>query len=102
WTTTMIGFSNYLAYLCPVVANKYLLMGLLALHYLLSLVWNPTLFSYHQVLAGLFVLTALTIVVDCILFFYWPALKIKSLIIAPYLFWIMIATALNAYVFINN
>lgn len=102
WTVAMICFSIYLAYLWPVVGNKKLLIGVLILHYILSLAWNPTFFYYHQVLAGLFVITGLTVVIGFLLFYYWPELKLKSLLVAPYLFWMLIATSLNAYVFVQN
>lgn len=102
WTVTMICFSIYLAYLWPVVANKKFLIGVLILHYILSLIWNPIFFHYHQVLTGLFVLTVFAVVIGFLLFYYWPELKLKSLIITPYLIWIAIATSLNAYVFLKN
>ena len=102
WTVTLIFFSIYLAYLWPVVENKKLLLGVLIFHYILSLAWNPTFFYYHQVLVGLFVITALTIVLGYFLFFYWSDLKLKSLLVVPYLIWMLIATSLNAYVLIKN
>lgn len=102
WTVTMICFSLYLAHLWPLVESKKLLIGILLLHYILSLVWNPIFFQYNQVLTGLLVLTALTLVIGFILFYYWPELKLKSLVIVPYLFWIIIATSLNAYVLLKN
>ncbi len=102
WTVTIICFSIYLAYLWPVVDSKRLLIGVLILHYILNLIWNPIFFHYHQVLTGLFVLTGLTVVIGFLLFFYWPELKLKSLIIVPYLVWIAIAASLNAYVFLKN
>ena len=102
WTVTMICFSIYLAYLWPVVENKKLLLGLLILHYILSLAWNPIFFYYQQVLAALFVITALTLVIGYFLFFYWSDLKLKSLLVLPYLIWMLLATSLNAYVLIKN
>lgn len=102
WTVVLICFSIYLAYLWPLVENKKLLLSLLILHYILSLVWNPTFFYYHQVLAGLFIITGLTLVVGFFMFYYWSQLEFKSLLVAPYLIWLAIATSLNAYVLINN
>ena len=102
WTVIMICFSIYLAYLWPVVENKKLLIGLLVIHYLLNLLWNPVFFYYHQVLAGLFIISALTVVVGFLMFFYWPNVQLKSLLVTPYLIWLLIATSLNAYVLIKN
>ena len=86
----------------PFVGHKTLLVGVLGIHYILNLAWNPTFFYFHQVLAGLFVITGLTVVIGFFLFFYWPELSLKSLYIAPYLIWLVIATSLNGYVFLKN
>lgn len=102
WTVVMVGFSIYLAYLWPAVADKKLLIGVLIIHYILSLVWNPAFFYYHQVLTGLVIIIGLTVVIGFLLFYYWPELKFKSLLIAPYLIWMVIATSLNVYVFMKN
>lgn len=102
WTVIMICFSIYLAYLWPVAENRKLLIGILIVHYILNLAWNPTFFYYHKMLAGLFVITALTLVVGFFLFYYWPYLQCKSLLVAPYLVWLAIATSLNAYILIKN
>lgn len=102
WTLILIFFSFYLSFLWPVVENKKLLLGLLILYYILSLVWNPIFFQYQQVLAGLFIITGLTVVVGFFLFFYWSNLKLKSLLVVPYFLWLIFATSLNAYVLIKN
>jgi len=102
WILIMICFSIYLAYLWPVIDNKKLLIGVLILHYILNLAWNPTFFHYHQVLAGLFVIAGLTAVIGFFLIYYWSELELKSLLIAPYLIWLLIATSLNTYFFIKN
>lgn len=102
WTVIMICFSIYLAYLWPVAENRKLLIGIIVLHYILNLAWNPTFFYYHQMLAGLIVITALTLVVGFFLFHYWSDLHLKSLLVAPYLVWLIVATSLNAYILIKN
>src|SRR5690554_2387358 len=71
WCVVLICFSIYLVYLWLEVKNKKLLLGVLILHYILILAWNPTFFYYHQVLVGLFVISGLTIVAGFFLFYYW-------------------------------
>lgn len=102
WTTIMICFSIYMAYLWPVIENKKLLIMLFATQWILNVAWNPAFFYYHQVLLGLLIISALTVLIGFILFFYWPSLKLISIWIAPYLIWLLIATSLNGYIFINN
>lgn len=102
WTAIMICFGVYMAYLWPTVENKNLLIGLYTVQWILNVGWNPTFFHYHNVLAGLLLITALTALIGFFLFFYWPELKLKSALIFPYLIWLLIATSLNGYIFIKN
>lgn len=102
WTTIMICFSFYLAYLWPQAENRTFLITLYVFQLILNIGWNPAFFYYHNVLAGLLIITALTVVVGYFLFHYWPELKYKSLLIAPYFIWLLIATSLNAYILFKN
>ena len=102
WTTIMICFSVYLAYLWPVMENKNLLIALFIVQWILNVGWNPTFFYYHNILAGLFLIVSLTALIGFFLLFYWPELKLKSILILPYLIWLMIATSLNGYILLRN
>lgn len=102
WTTIMICFSMYLAYLWPQTENKNLLIGLYVLQLILNIGWNPAFFYYHNVALGLAIITSLTILIAFFTLNYWPVLKIKSVLILPYLIWLLIATSLNAYIFLKN
>ncbi len=102
WTTIMILFGIYMAYAWPVIENKKLLVGLYAAQWILNVGWNPTFFYYHNVSAGLFIIAGLTLLVGFFLFYYWPELKLKSILILPYVIWLMIATSLNAFILLRN
>lgn len=102
WTTIMICFSIYLAYLWPKVENKQFMIGLYVVQWILNVAWNPIFFHFHQTLVGLIVIALLAVVVGCFLFNYWSIIKVKSLLILPYLVWLIIATSLNAYIVIKN
>lgn len=102
WTTIMICFGIYMAYLWPSIENKSLLIGLYTLQWFLNVLWNPTFFHYHNVLAGLFLISTLTLLVGFFMFFYWPELKLKSVLILPYFIWLLIATSLNAFILLKN
>ena len=102
WTTIMILFSIYLAYLWPSTANKKLLIALFVIQWILNVSWNPAYFYYHNMLAGLVIIISLTLVVAFFLSYYWPQLKVKSFLILPYLIWLIIATSLNAYTVLKN
>jgi len=102
WTTIMICFAIYMAYVWPMEENKKLLIGLFVVQWLLNVIWNPVFFYYHNVVLGLLVITILTILVGFLLFFYWPVLKVKSTLILPYFLWLLIATSLNGYIMFKN
>ncbi|HAS35544.1 MAG TPA: TspO protein [Flavobacteriales bacterium] len=102
WTTIMIFFGLYLAYLWPTVENNYLFIGLYVIQWILNVGWNPTFFYFHQVFVGLVVISSLTLLVGFFLFYYWPELKLKSALILPYFIWLLIATSLNGYILFKN
>ena len=102
WTAIMIFFSVYMAYLWPVIEHKNLLIGLFVVQWIFNVGWNPVFFYYHNVLAGLLLICGLTALIGFFLLFYWPELKLKSVLILPYFIWLLIATSLNAYIFFKN
>jgi len=102
WSFIMICFGVYMAYLWPATDNKNLLLGLFILQLILNIGWNPTFFYFHNASAGLLIISALTLLIGYMLFVYFPTLKLKSILIAPYFIWLLIATSLNAYILLNN
>lgn len=102
WTTIMICFSVYMASLWTKTNDKTILIVLFAIQWVLNVGWNPTFFYYHQVAAALVIISALTILIGTLLFFYAPVLKLNSLFILPYFVWLLIASSLNGYVFFKN
>lgn len=102
WTTIMICFSIYMAYLWPIAQNKNLLIGLFVIQWALNVSWNPTFFYYHNILSAMVIITCLTILIGFVLMFYWHELKIKTVLLLPYLIWLLIATSLNAYILLKN
>ena len=102
WSTIMICFSIYMAYLWPEVENKRLLIGLYLFQWVLNVAWNPSFFYYHHIPFALLIISLLTVVVAVMLYYYGPVLKIKSLLLLPYLIWLLIATSLNGYILFKN
>ena len=102
WFTIMTCFGIYMAYLWPVNENKNLLIGLYVIQLILYIGWNPAFFYYHNILGGLMLISGLTILIGFMLFFYSPELKLKSILIVPYLIWLIIATSLNGYIWLKN
>lgn len=102
WTTIMICFSVYMAYLWPSAENKNFIIGLYTLQWILNVGWNPTFFYLHNVIVALIVITLLTILITYFLFNFWTVLKLKSSLLLPYFIWLLIATSLNGYIYFKN
>ena len=102
WTTIMICFAFYMSALWKSIKDKKTIAYLYILQIILNIGWNPSFFYFHQVLLGLVIISILTLLINYILFNYWDRLKLKSILILPYLVWLIIATSLNAYVLFNN
>ena len=102
WSTIMLCFSFYMAFLWEKVSDKKQLIALFVLQFLLNVLWNPIFFYWQEVIGGLVTITVLTLLVGYFLVKYWRLLKWQSLLILPYFLWLIIATSLNAYILVNN
>ncbi|ULC58623.1 tryptophan-rich sensory protein [Flaviramulus sp. BrNp1-15] len=101
WTTIMVCFSIYMAYLYKVFpTNK--VITLFSIQFICNVIWNYIFFNQHLIGLGLFVIILLTLIIATFLFLYTKHLKFKSIFILPYFIWLCIATSLNAYILINN
>ena len=101
WTTIMLCFSIYLAYLYAESPKKTILF-LFIFQWILNVAWNLVFFYNQNILGGLFIIIVLTILIGCFLILYWPEMKIKSFLIVPYFLWMLIASSLNIYIAIFN
>lgn len=102
WTTIMIFFAFYMAFLWPLEPNKKMLTGLFGLQFALNVLWNPVFFHFQNTGLGLILILGLTGLLLFLLIHYLPSLKWKSSLIFPYVIWMLIATSLNAYAYLKN
>ncbi len=102
WTFIMICFAFFMAYLWNVVKDKKNLIILFGIQWVLNVIWNPIFFSAQEVTLGLITISLLTVLVGYFFFSNLKKMGLKSLLISPYLIWLLIATSLNAYVLFNN
>lgn len=98
----MICFSIYLSYLWPLIKNKKQLIGLFSAQWFLNTGWNPCFFYYQNAIVGMVIITCLTLLIVFFTLKYYSELKTKSLLICPYLIWLLIATSLNGYILLYN
>jgi len=101
WTTIMVCFSIYLTYLFSKLSSKNIKIAF-SIQVFLNIIWNFIFFNQHLILLGLITIILLTIVVFYIFFSFKDIMKTKSLLLLPYMVWLLIATSLNAYILINN
>ena len=101
WTFLMTCFAIYLAKLSALV-NSSKLISIVLIQYFLNLIWNFIFFNKQEIILGLIDIILLTIVVVFIFIKNIPIMKKYSLLILPYILWLLIATSLNLYIAIYN
>ncbi|WP_298238770.1 TspO/MBR family protein [uncultured Algibacter sp.] len=101
WTTIMICFSLYMAYLYKLKPNV-TVIGLFSIQFILNVIWNYAFFNQHLIGIGFTIILLLTIVVSIFTISYSKELGAKTILILPYLIWLCIATSLNGYILWNN
>ena len=101
WTTIMVCFSIYLTYLVG-IKNNNLFWILFAIQFVLNISWNFVFFNQRSIGLGLIVIILLTFLIGYYLFNFKASLGFKSLLIAPYFLWLLVATSLNTYVYLKN
>lgn len=102
WTTIMICFSVYMAFLWKETEYKKQLISLFGVQWILNIIWNPIFFYFQNVELGLLAILSLTTLVGIFLFYYSKTLKVKSAFILPYFIWLLIASSLNGYILFMN
>lgn len=101
WTSIMVFFAIYMAYLFKSENKKRIIM-LFSIQWILNVAWNPIFFYSQAITFGLICILLLTVLIAYLFFYYWKELKFKTLLLAPYLVWLIVATSLNAYIFYYN
>ncbi len=102
WTSIMIFFSVFMAFLWKQESNKTTLLLLFVLQLILNVGWSPVFFRFHLILSALIIIVALTLVVGLFMFKYMSGLNWKTIFVLPYFVWLLLATSLNAYILVNN
>lgn len=102
WTIIMICFSIYLAYLFNDYFSKKL-VALFSFQVFLNVIWNYIFFNQHLVTWGLIIISFLAITVFYMFIkFQMNGMKLKRILLLPYMIWLCIAISLNAYIVVMN
>lgn len=102
WTTIMLCFSIYLAFLFSIRTSKFIVI-VYSIAVFLNIIWNYLFFNQQLTSLALVTIILLTLV---ILYFFISfgdekLSKLKFLLL-PYIIWLFIATSLNGYVVLYN
>lgn len=102
WTMIMLCYSIYMAFHMNRVEHRRKLIGLFLFQWVLNVGWNPVFFYFHNALISLIIISVLTCVIGLFLLRYVSVSRTITLLIVPYFLWLIIATSLNAYIFLYN
>lgn len=101
WTVLYLAIA-YAAMRVAVLEGAGQALAFWALQIALNTLWTPVFFGLKKMLAGLVVILCLWVAVAGTMLAFFALDTVAGLLIAPYLLWVTIATALNASVWWLN
>lgn len=102
WTSIMICFSHYMSVLYRSASNRKNILRLFALQWILNVSWNPVFFQFHLTGFALILISLLTLSIALFLALFTDHNRASAILLMPYLIWLIMATSLNSYIFLNN
>lgn len=104
WTIlyVMIGVCGWILWRQKPFPQLSLIKSLYVMQLILNWSWTPLFFRYHLTGSSLVCLLVMDIAVAMIICFSYPKLRFVSLLMSPYLGWILFATHLNFYIWHYN
>lgn len=102
WSFIMLCFSFFMTDVWTVKQLRSILLTLYALQWILNVSWNPVFFHFHLTVAGLVIISLLLLVTLGLFVTTFRSKPRASLLVLPYIIWLMIATSLNGYIVWNN
>lgn len=100
YLTMVISFT--IVYLDKKCVNLCYPLIIFLIHTFLNLIWTTIFFKYRNYKLALLDLILLDISLIYIMYLFYPIRKLASIILVPYLLWILFATYLTFYIFSNN
>ncbi|RZI45541.1 tryptophan-rich sensory protein [Rickettsiales endosymbiont of Peranema trichophorum] len=100
WTIlyAVIGTCGWIIWSSKPIPQLPHIKALYILHLVLNWSWTPLFFHYHLVHISLLVLVVMNILVSILILLSYSTIKSVSILMAPYLLWILFATYLNYYI----
>lgn len=101
WSSIMILYSVYMAFLVQVNRSKKVIL-LFGIQFVLNIIWNYFFFNQHFILLGLINIIILTLLMFYFLLAFKHYLNHKRFYVLPYCIWSILATSLNFYIALYN
>ena len=104
WTIlyAMIGASGFIMWQKQYFPRLRLIKILYVVQLILNFSWTPLFFSYHLVGTSLLCIILMSTLVTCMIYLSYEKIRTVSILMIPYLFWLLFATYLNFYIWQNN
>jgi benzodiazapine receptor len=104
WTIlyAMIASCGWIIWCHQSFSNLMLIKRLYVMQLLLNWSWTPLFFRYHFIGSSLICLLIMDIIVAMIIYFSYTKIRLVSILMTPYLVWILFATHLNFYIWQYN
>ncbi|XP_068171282.1 translocator protein [Antennarius striatus] len=106
WTClyTGMGYGSYLIWkeLGGFTEKAVVPLGLYGLQLALNWAWTPIFFGAHKLKLALVDITLLTVTVGATMVSWYPISQPATLLMAPYLAWLCLATSLNYCIWRDN
>lgn len=97
-----IGACGWLIWRNPSFRKIRIIKTLYVIQLILNWSWTPLFFHYHLTGLSLLILVFMDILVGMIIWLSYLKIKSASLLMIPYLFWILFASYLNFYIWQYN
>lgn len=104
WTILymLIGLCGWRIWHTPSFSYLKLIKNLYVIQLILNWSWTPLFFHYHLTGFSLLVLIIMDILVSIIIYLTYSKVRLASLLMIPYLLWILFASYLNFYIWQYN
>lgn len=104
WTILygLIGATGWTIWKAPSFPERRLIKYLYIMQLLLNWSWTPLFFTLHLTGTSLICILVMDVVVASIVYLGYTKLRWASLLMIPYLLWILFATHLNFYIWQYN
>lgn len=99
----MIAVSGWLIYKAEYSRQRFIALTLYSVQLALNFIWSFLFFSLRSPILGLIDIVILCVLIILTIITAWPVRSLASLLLTPYLIWVIYATSLNAGIwFLNN